>query len=173
MWDVFDILKVAVLWIHASSAVLWIGGSLFYMLVLKPALRDASKKVALNDRRINRLVALHFREWVHLSMVALLVTGVILTFDNLTEPSTSVTYIVTLAVKIGIAFWLFGIGTATYRKRVLESTVNQMQDEVAARPLLHRLTRPLASPSMIVYGGLAVVLLSNLLNVVFQKDITR
>ena len=173
MWDVFDILKVAVLWIHVSSAVLWIGGSIFYLLVLKPALRDAGKREALNDGGINRLIALHFREWVHLSMVALLVTGVILTFDNLTEPSTSVTYIVTLAVKIAMAFWLFGIGTASYRKRVLESAGNQVQSEEEGRPLLHRLARPLISPSMIVYGGLAVILLSNLLNVSFQKDIAR
>ncbi len=173
MWDVFDILRVAVLWIHVSAAVLWIGGSVFYLLVLRPALRDAGKKEALNDRGINRLIALHFREWVHLSMVALLVSGVILTFDNLTEPSTSVTYIVTLAVKIAMAFWLFGIGTATYRKRVLESATNQPQDGAADRSLLHRLTRPLISPSMIVYGGLAVILLSNLLNVSFQKDIGR
>lgn len=173
MWDVFDILKVAVLWIHASSAVLWIGGSLFYLLVLRPALRDAGKREALNNGVINRLVALHFREWVHLSMVALLVTGVILTFDSLTEPSISVTYIVTLAVKITIAFWLFGIGTATYRKRVLERTSTQLEGEGSRKPLVQRLARPLISPVMIVYGGLAVILLSNLLNIVFEKDITR
>ena len=39
------------------------------------------------------MVALHFREWVHVSMIALLVSGAILTFDRLTEPTVSALYI--------------------------------------------------------------------------------
>ena len=171
MWDVFDILGVAIRWIHAVSAVFWIGGSLFYLVVLRPALRDAGKRGALNNGRLNTLIALHFREWVHLSMVALLVSGVILTFDRLTEPSTSSTYIATLVVKIVISFWLFGIGMATYRKRVLQQLSVPHQEEENRKPLLVRWARPLASPRMIVYGGLAVVLLSDILKIAFERDI--
>ena len=53
-------------------------------------------------------------------MIALLVSGAILTFDRLTEPTVSALYIGALAAKISIAFWLFGIGTATYRKKLIE-----------------------------------------------------
>ncbi|MFQ5934362.1 MAG: hypothetical protein ACE5KI_06940, partial [Dehalococcoidia bacterium] len=149
MWDLFDILEVAVLWIHAASAVLWIGGSLFYLMVLRPALRDADKGGGLGSSRIATLASLHFREWVHLSMVALLVSGAILTFDRLTEPSISGTYIGALVAKIAIAFWLFGIGTVTYRKRVLEQPTPQPPREGTGGPLLKRWLRPLVSPNMI------------------------
>ncbi|MEE9248114.1 MAG: urate hydroxylase PuuD [Dehalococcoidia bacterium] len=174
MWDLFDILNVAVRWIHAVSAVLWIGGSIFFLVALRPALRDASKREPAISRLIPSLVAAHFREWVHLSMVALLVSGAILTFDRLTEPSTSPAYVGTLVAKIAISFWLFGIGTATYRKKVIERAAVEERGEGHRGDTggLYRWLRPLASPSMVVYGGLVVVLLSNVLKIVFEKGIS-
>ena len=171
MWDLFDILGVAIRWIHAVSAVLWIGGSIFYLVVLRPALRDAGKQGTPINGRINPLVAAHFREWVHLSMVALLVSGTILTFDRLTEPSTSGTYIGALVVKIAISFWLFGIGTATYTRRVLQMSAATPPEDARRKPFMIRWLRPLVSPYMVVYGGLAVVLLSDILKIAFEKEI--
>ena len=101
MWDLFDILTLIVRSLHAVSSVLWIGGSIFYLIVLRPALRDAEKAGAPPGRIVSRLVALHFREWVHVSMIALLVSGAILTFDRLTEPTVSALYIGALAAKMG------------------------------------------------------------------------
>ncbi|MEE9199269.1 MAG: urate hydroxylase PuuD [Dehalococcoidia bacterium] len=173
MWDLFDILTVAVRWIHAISAVVWIGGSIFYLVVLRPALRDVSRTGAPLNGRLNALVAAHFREWVHLSMVALLVSGAILTFDRLTEQSTSSTYIASLVIKISISFWLFGIGTATYTKRAIHRASLAPPEGASRKPLLARWLRPLVAPYMIVYGGLAVVLLSNILKIAFEKGIAR
>ncbi|MCH9036150.1 MAG: hypothetical protein IH860_02360 [Chloroflexi bacterium] len=174
MWDLFDILNVAVRWIHAASAVLWIGGSIFFLVALRPALRDAEKREPSISRLIPSLVTAHFREWVHLSMVALLISGAILTFDRLTEPSTSPAYVGTLVAKIALSFWLFAIGTATYRKKVIERAA--VEERVGTgrsdTSSLYRWLRPLASPSMVVYGGLVVVLLSDILKIVFEKGIS-
>ena len=172
MWDVFDILSIAVRWIHAISAVMWIGGSIFYLLVLRPAQRDAAKRGTQVDGRVNALIGAHFREWAHLSMLALIVSGAILTFDRLTEQSTSTTYIATLVVKISISFWLFGVGTANYRNRVLEQAAVVSQEGSRSRAFWERWLRPLISPYIIIYGGLAVVLLSDILKITFEKDIT-
>lgn len=172
MWDLFDILTLAVRWVHAISSVMWIGGSVFYLVVLRPALRDADKSGGMPSRLVSRLVALHFREWVHVSMIALLVSGAILTFDRLTEPTVSALYIGALAAKIAIAFWLFGIGTATYRKRLIERAHEAQDIERSRRNTISHWFRPLASPSMIVYGGLIVILLSDLLNTAFEKGIS-
>ena len=172
MWDLFDILTLIVRWVHAVSSVLWIGGSVFYLIVLRPALRDAEKSGVAPGGLVSRLVALHFREWVHVSMIALLVSGVILTFDRLTEPTVSALYIGTLAAKIGIAFWLFGIGTATYRKKLIERKDGTHDSGGGKGRGVSRWLRPLYSPSMIVYGGLLVILLSDLLNATFIKGIS-
>lgn len=172
MWDVFDILALAVRWVHAVSSATWIGGSVFYLVVLRPALRDAEKSGAAPGKVVSRLVALHFREWVHVSMIALLVSGAILTFDRLTEPTVSALYIGALTAKIAIAFWLFGIGTATYRKRLIESVHNAQVTQQSRGNAAIRWLRPLVSPSMIVYGGLLVILISDLLNTAFEKGIS-
>lgn len=172
MWDLFDILTLAVRWVHAISSATWIGGSVFYLVVLRPALRDAEKSGSVPGRLVSRLVALHFREWVHVSMIALLVSGAVLTFDRLTEPTVSALYIGALAAKIAIAFWLFGIGTATYRKRLIEQAHDTQVAEQPRKNTVSRWLRPLASPSMIVYGGLIVILLSDLLNTAFEKGIS-
>jgi len=172
LWDLFDILTLAIRWVHAISSVMWIGGSVFYLIVLRPALRDAEKSGGVSGRLVSRLVALHFREWVHVSMIALLVSGAILTFDRLTEPTVSALYIGALVAKIAIAFWLFGIGTATYRKRFIERAHDTGDAQQARRNIMSRWFRPLASPSMIVYGGLLVILLSDLLNTTFEKGIS-
>ena len=172
MWDLFDILTLIVRWVHAVSSALWIGGSIFYLIVLRPALKDAEKSGTAPRRLVSRLVALHFREWVHVCMIALLVSGAILTFDRLTEPTVSVLYIGALAAKIAIAFWLFGIGTATYRKRLIERAHATQNTEQARKNVIARWLRPLASPSMIVYGGLIVILISDLLNTAFERGIS-
>ena len=169
MWDLFDILSLAVRWVHAISSAVWIGGSVFYLIVLRPALKDAERSGGVPGKFVSRLVALHFREWVHVSMIALLVSGAILTFDRLTEPTVSALYIGALAAKIVIAFWLFGIGTATYRKRLIE---RDSDSRGGSGNMLSRWLRPLVSPSMIVYGGLIVILLSDLLNAAFEKGIS-
>ena len=144
MWDLFDILALIVRSVHAVSSALWIGGSIFYLIVLRPALRDAEKSGAPPGRIVSRLVALHFREWVHVSMIALLVSGAILTFDRLTEPTVSALYIGALAAKISIAFWLFGIGTATYRKKLIER--RHEAGDMGGREKKHRLS--FAEPSL-------------------------
>lgn len=172
MWDLFDILTLAVRWVHAISSVVWIGGSVFYLIVLRPALKDAEKSGAVPGKLVSRLVALHFREWVHVSMIALLVSGAILTFDRLTEPTVSALYIGTLVAKIAIAFWLFGIGTATYRKRLIDRAHDAQDVQEFRKNSISHWLRPLASPSMIVYGGLIVILLSDLLNTAFEKGIS-
>ena len=169
MWDLFDILSLAVRWVHAISSAVWIGGSVFYLIVLRPALKDAERSGGVPRKLVSRLVALHFREWVHVSMIALLVSGAILTFDRLTEPTVSALYIGALAAKIAIAFWLFGIGTATYRKRLIE---REGDSRGGGGNLVSRWLRPLVSPSMIVYGGLIVILISDLLNAAFEKGIS-
>ena len=171
MWDLFDILSLAVRWIHAISAVLWIGGSIFYLLILRPAIRDAGRTGSPINDRFNAMVAAHYREWAHLSMMALLVSGAILTFDRLTEPSISGTYIGTLVVKIVMSFWLFGIGMAVYSRKVLQQSLAGSQEVPSRRPLLVRGVRLLISPYMVVYGGLAVLLLSDILKIAFEREI--
>ena len=90
-----EIFLLVMRWLHLVSAAAWIGGSLFYLLVLRPAARRApdSPSVATSSE---------FRALVDTSIFVLLVTGVILTFDRLALDVVGAPYVITLTVKIAL-----------------------------------------------------------------------
>ena len=75
-----DVFILAVRWIHTIAGVAWLGGSLFYLFVLKPA----SKKGG-GDTASNSAVAREFRSVVDTAVMILIITGVVLAFDRLTS----------------------------------------------------------------------------------------
>ena len=75
-----DVFLLVVRWLHLISASLWVGGGLFYLLVLKPVIKrntDFMKNVDSN-------IASEFKSLVDTAILVLLVTGIILTFNRLT-----------------------------------------------------------------------------------------
>ena len=131
--------------------MVWIGGGLFYLLVLSPAGRELGAEVRASiDKR--------FQEVVQLATLALIATGAVITFDRLQlEPGPA--YVVTLAVKVAIAIWMFVLaqGLASRgRRRLIER-----RGGVASLPARR------AAPSwLIVALGLVVLLLSDVLKVI-------
>jgi uncharacterized membrane protein len=73
-------LILALLWIHIFFAIIFIGGSYFMWLVLWPA----SFKVSDDEKQRTRfvgVVAKRFAYFSHASLLILIVTGLILSFD--------------------------------------------------------------------------------------------
>ena len=71
--SVSDVFLLVVRWVHLVSAAAWIGGSLFYLLVLRPALRRSPE----SSGGVGVLAASEFRALVDTSIFVLLATGVI------------------------------------------------------------------------------------------------
>ncbi len=92
-------------WAHAVAAVAWVGGIIFFHWVLSPSYRSA--KPSTDVTLLRRQIGSHFRELVQLCTWAFVITGVLLTFDRLTKGSVGITYVALLAVKIGLAVWMF------------------------------------------------------------------
>ena len=91
------------------AAVAWVGGSLFYVAALNPALDQMGR----TPERQSLLAAIgdEFREVVRLSILVFVVTGVILAVTRLSQPRISSSYVVVLAVKVALSlamFWLAG-----------------------------------------------------------------
>ena len=92
-------------WFHALAAVTWVGGSLFYVLVLRPQQRKAgADRAMLGPEALNQ-----FRGWVDTCIAVLIVTGTIMLFDRITSPSTESAYLITVSIKITLALWMFAI----------------------------------------------------------------
>lgn len=92
---------LVVRWLHALAALAWVGGSLFYFLVLRPRLRRD------NPDSLEPAIAQGFRQVVQTAIVVLVLTGAILTFERLTSPAATVPYVVVLGVKVALALWMF------------------------------------------------------------------
>lgn len=98
-----DLFMAIVAWIHAISATAWIGGSILFALVIRPASRADPEGM----RRVLGPISSMYRELVDVAVVAILISGIILSFDRLTSPDADVVYASVLAVKIAIALVMF------------------------------------------------------------------
>lgn len=107
--DLAGAFQVIILWAHAMAAVAWVGGSLFYAVVLNPSLDE----VGPTPDRVSLLavVGREFREVVRLAILVFVVTGGVLIFTRLSAPRVTTAYVVVLVVKIAFSlgmFWLAG-----------------------------------------------------------------
>lgn len=108
----YETLRIIVRVLHITAASAWIGGSLFYALVLVPAFRAARPAPELSAT-----VAQAFGRLVTACAWTLLASGMFMTFDRLREPTLGAPYAVVLGLKVLIAVWMFILAGALGRSR--------------------------------------------------------
>ena len=141
------------------AAVAWVGGSLFYVIVLNPAL-DA---VGRTQERLSLLAAVgqEFREVVRLAIVILVATGAVLAFTRLNQPRLSVVYVIVLAVKATLSVWMFWLAGRIGRKSISTPPTRKWKQK------LLWLTRP---QYLILVLGLVIYFLSFILRIVYEQS---
>lgn len=157
--ELLDVLRVGLRFGHALAAVAWVGGSLFYMLALDPAL----SRVGRTPDRAALLSAVgqEFRQAIRLAIVVFLVTGAILTFDRLSQPRIPTLYVGVLGVKIALALWMFWLA------RRLDPPETRHAAHGGPGSMASR--RPWSRPQQVVLAlGLSVYLLAMMLKVLFE-----
>ena len=176
MVDGLDVVRAGVRWVHAIAAVAWVGGSLFYLVVLRPAL--ANPGVA--DRALKTAIQKGFRDVVDLSIIALIATGVYITFDRLSTAHLGKAYMVVLGLKLAVVlamFWMArDLGTRLGRLLGGGRAPSGPPGEPSlrdARPQAGSLRKWLAPSRMILALGLVAFFLSMLLVMLFESDVSR
>ncbi|RIK44602.1 MAG: copper resistance protein CopD [Chloroflexi bacterium] len=109
--DAGDVFLLALRLAHAAAATLWLGGGVYFLVAVRPALREADEPLRVLAREIQR----RFGEWAELATLVMLISGVILGFERLSTGDGGLTYAALLGLKVfaaGIAFWLAGIRPA-------------------------------------------------------------
>jgi uncharacterized membrane protein len=151
-----DVLVVAMRWVHALAAIVWLGGGAYMTFVLGPQLR------ALDDRevaaRLRAGLGREFGRWVNAAIGVFIVSGVVLTFERLSGPGATVAYGVVLAVKVGLAFWMFAIA----------QRLNRLRPRSRPDGRLAALRWQLGSPRLLLWLGAIVVLLAAVLKVLYD-----
>ena len=153
-----DVVLLVIRWLHALAAVAWVGGGLFYLLVLRPSVRAEESGESL--RRIGE----QFRSLVYTTMAILLVTGVILMLTRLTSAYVGTAYVVVLMVKIVLSLYMF------YLVRFLRPRTYPEEPPAGAQRI-QRLTTLFTGATAVLVVGVIVFLLADILRALIESEI--
>ena len=146
-------------WAHFISASAWIGGGIFWLVVLRPAVKNDKS----DDSRINKNVSSEFRSLVDTCLFVLLATGAVMTFDRLTPGTLGVSYLIVLGVKLSMVAVMF------YMVRDKRQTAWDYKSlrNIRKNPK-GSIFRVIAGYNLIIVLGLSVYLLSSLLRSMYE-----
>jgi len=148
--DLVEWIMISARWMHAVSATTWLGGSIFFAVILKPVYKMNSKNFSTLMDRINNT----YKDLVDISIVALIVSGLILMFDTLTGKPVTITWFIIFGFKLLIAFWMFFL---VWRFR--QAHYKQLQVKAFLRPVSQ-----LFGYNAIIILGLTAFFLATVLN---------
>ncbi len=169
--DGYDVLRAVVRWLHAVAAVVWVGGSIFYLAVVRPSIGGGAPSEAMRslELSINR----HFRDLVDLSIIVLILTGVFITFDRLDNASVGALYFVVLALKLAsfaaMAVLARDLGTRLGRRLRAWRRSSAVH---ASRPPATGWRMWLSPPVVILVLGLIAFFLSMLLVHIYENAVS-
>ena len=155
-----DWLVLIARWAHITGALAWVGGSIFFALVLRPV--STAQPDAM--RAVMGPIGLVYREIVDISVAAVLVPGIVLMFDRLTGNDATVAWVVVFAVKLAIALWMF------YLVWRLRQAGYQPPSADEVKGLFSRVSW-LLGYNALVFFGVIVFFLATLLRELFEKSI--
>lgn len=158
--DPLDWILLVIRWAHALGAVAWVGGGIFYLMVLRPALRRAGPAP-----EVNRAIEQEFRGLVNTAIVVLVVTGAILTASRLTLDTVTMPYVAVLVLKVVLALYMM----AVVRFRRPRETGNS--DQCAGRGA--RIKEMLTGPTALLTIGVIIFGLADVLAALFEDSLVQ
>lgn len=163
---------LAVRWVHGIAAVAWVGGGLFYLLVLRPLFSGGGQEV----RDLSSRIGTQFRAVVDTAILVLILTGAVLAFDRLTSRYTDAVYVTILGLKAALSLWMFSLAYSRLRRRsslLFTDPQPPAWSQMEGRHSLRRLRTALTGVNLLVLLGVIVFLLSDLLKVLFEQVLRR
>ncbi len=160
--NIVNIFNIAVAWAHLISATAWVGGSIFWLIVLTPSIQ----KIPSNHKtEILRSISHEFKSVVDTSMFILLFTGAILTFNKITPGHIGTLYVLILGIKILLVSYLF------YLLRSRRNNFKISQSFGTKNTPRNKLIIFTKKSNMIVLIGLIVYLISSILSSISDASI--
>ena len=145
-----DLLFLIVRWIHISTAVIWIGGCIFYLIAVRPTKHT-------NNHNLNELIPSINKNLTHISDVSILSltsTGIIIMLNALLQQNLTTFYISILAVKLSLSVLIF---TITINKKRLSKY------EFLSYKKSNSIVKPFTNYTFVTITGMAIIILSDIL----------
>ena len=152
-------------WMHAIAAVTWVGGTLFYVLALRPRPTDAEPR----GPGLSAEALLRFRGVVDTAIAVLVITGAVMLFDRLSEPTTPPAYTIAAAAKVGLALVMFVIARRRWGRPAPRTGGEPTAAAVGIRARARSLT---SGVNLTIILGITVIFLSDLLAFIYQEGLT-
>ena len=162
-----DLFHLFVRWTHLVSAGAWVGGSIFWILVLNPSTRQFDSDFI---RRLQSQISTEFRGLVDTCIFVLLTTGAIMTFNRLTPGNIGYQYALILGLKIIFVAIMFYLIRA---KRQSKTTRTKTNPDDTPKGRLTQFTKIATSYNLVLLLGLLVYLLSDLLNMIYMAAVSN
>ena len=103
--SIADILLLIVRWIHISTAVIWVGGGIFYLIAVRPIKYTANRYLNETIPSINKNLT-HISD---ISILSLTSTGTIIMLNALLQQNLTALYISILVIKLFLSVLIFTI----------------------------------------------------------------
>ena len=144
-----EYLLLIIRWSHSIAAVAWIGGAIFYWLVLKPIFKLKKTDISFTNK-----VSSEFNKLVKLSIWVLVITGGILLTSRLAEEVATFQYV--------MFFLVFSI-------RVSTSSPDGLQKNKTGLNFYYQINKPL----LVMVLGIIIFFLSELLQLIVEQGLVK
>ena len=104
--NISDLFHLFIRWTHLISATAWVGGSIFWVLVLNPSVKHSEISFI---KKLHSRLSTEFRGLVDTCIFVLLATGAIMAFNRLTPGDIGYNYALILGLKIVFVLGMFYI----------------------------------------------------------------
>ena len=139
------------------AAVAWVGGGIFYWVVVRPATGNGASATSRSG------FGPRFRRLIILAMWTLIISGVVLTLDRLSAETATPTYFAVLMLKIAVAAWMFAAVWGRGRVAPVQRPANEGR--------LRAVVGTLTSVNAVVVLGPVVFFLSDLLRLLVERGL--
>lgn len=148
---------------HIAAAILWVGGGLVYLLVVRPAFQRQPPGPVLPA------IQQRLRDLTEVCIWVALISGAILTFDRLTSANLPMPYLGVLGLKLGIVGWMTFIAWNVWERASLRRLSRKRGGEGPSLTTRSRLWRLATDPALQAALGIAALVLAEFLRVIAAR----
>ena len=148
------------------AAAIWVGTNIVQMILYKP--NTNSIRVTKSKNEFQQLGKI-FKPVVDICIIILIATGAIIVFNRLTSNDITVTYVVTLGIKVALTAWML-ILLHSERKHI--TAISDLDQNSTQSGWFNRTKLILSGYNGLTVVGIVVFFLYELLSSLFE-DILR
>ena len=158
-----ELFHLIVRWSHLLSGAAWLGGIIFWFMVLNPTTRAFSSF----EQYIGH-ISDDFKRLVDTCIFVLLSTGAIMTFNRITPGDMGANYLLVLGAKIVIVAIMILIVRA---KRPTLIKNRNPKKEITQASKLNKIINMLTGYNLLIILGAAIFLLSDVLHMIYTSTL--